>query len=195
MENNLWKKLLAAKFPGDTWLPDESDWRTYYETLFDEVAKRQPKRACEIGVRAGYSALTICLAAPGVHMLGIDADFDEREENTHGGMRGLWRHAVKIMKRHDFHLLIADSHHLRLLPKFDLIYVDGDHTYEGCLADLWLCSHSTDVILADDYQSIAGVRAAIDEFSAKGGFFLKAIDNKFTGLAVLERYNPERTAT
>ena len=42
---------------------------------------------------------------------------------------------------------------MQRLPEADLIYIDGDHTYRGCLNDLRLAEQSTNSMLVDDYES------------------------------------------
>lgn len=47
----------------------------------------------------------------------------------------------------------------------DLAWVDGDHSEQGCLDDLWALSRAgTPMILVDDAHGEAGVRAALDAF-------------------------------
>lgn len=62
----------------------------------------------------------------------------------------------------------------------DLIYVDGDHSYEGCRSDLALFGpmvHSDGLILCDDYQW-EGAQRAIDEFCAEHGYTRVIAGNK-----------------
>ncbi len=56
---------------------------------------------------------------------------------------------------------------------FDWIYVDGDHSYEGCLSDLEDCLKlikKDGTLFADDYTNKPGVNKAIKEFCAKHNF-------------------------
>lgn len=57
-----------------------------------------------------------------------------------------------------------------LLPKFikeerryDLIFIDGDHSYEGVKADIINSMKLSDIIVCHDYRNIVGVTKAIDE--------------------------------
>jgi hypothetical protein len=181
-----WTRFLAIVHPLDQPVPDA--WRQYYGTLFDLARELRPRRVCEIGVRAGYSAFAILSANPNAVMLGVDADVDEATHNSHNGRKGLYRHAEKIVAPFNYQLLVADSHVLARLPRCDLVYLDGEHTLEGCLADLHLAERSTDRILVDDYDSIPSVREACDRFAAeRPGFATRYIANGLTGFLLLER--------
>ena len=159
--------------------------------MFFELAGRlNPKRVCEIGVRAGYSAFTVLSANPDAHVLGIEANLDHEKEDAHGGQKGFYRHALQILEPFDFELLLVNSHDIKLLPRFDLIYVDGDHSFNGCLSDLELVEKSTDQILVDDYESIAPVREACHEFlKTRPEFVAERIENGLTGFLLLHREN------
>jgi ADP-heptose:LPS heptosyltransferase len=184
-----WERFLAIVHPVDQPVPDT--WRSYYGTLFELARELRPRRVCEIGVRAGYSAFAILSANPAAFMLGIEADLDEATQNTHWGRQGLYRHAEKILAPFDYQLLIADSHALARLPRCDLIYIDGDHTFDGCLADLRLAERSSETILVDDYDSIPSVRQACDLFAAERPEFTpRHIANGLTGFLLFERGPP-----
>ena len=56
---------------------------------------------------------------------------------------------------------------------FDWIYVDGDHSYEGCLSDLEDCLKlikKDGTLFADDYTNKPNVKKAIDYFCTKHNF-------------------------
>jgi hypothetical protein len=181
-----WQRFLTIVHPIDQPVPDT--WRRYYGTLFDLASELHPRRVCEIGVRAGYSAFAILSANPEAVMLGIEADLDEATENTHWGCKGLHHHAETILAPFDYQLLIANSHSIERLPRCDLIYIDGDHTFDGCLADLRLAERSTDTILVDDYDSISSVREACDRFAAeRPDFTPRYIANGLTGFMLFKR--------
>ncbi|MEX2119304.1 MAG: FkbM family methyltransferase [Pirellulales bacterium] len=184
--DDFWAGFQKILHPID--LPVDKSWRRYYGTLFELAGKLKPRTICEIGVRAGYSAYAFLSANPDAWMLGIDADIDERLKNSHGGQRGMWQHASTILAPFRHQLLVVDSHAIQRLPHVDLVYVDGDHTLDGCLADLRLAEASTDRILVDDYDSIPTVHAACEKFAADHPEFSRRyIDNGLTGLMLFER--------
>jgi len=59
-------------------------------------------------------------------------------------------------------------HELGIRPQ--LVYVDADHTYEGCLGDIeayYPLLTSGGVMFGDDYTEIKGVNKAVQEFCAR----------------------------
>lgn len=75
---------------------------------------------------------------------------------------------------------------------FDVIFLDGDHSYEACLSDCWNAVQYLDpagLLLVHDYgrthlPHLEGVTRAVDEFCAEAGF--KVIEVGRT-TAVLEK--------
>ena len=128
-----WNLLSTQLHPMD--VPVNPTWPRIYMTLFDVVHNLAPASIVEIGVRTGYSAFAMLCAAPRARMLGIEKDGNSWTEDMHGGQRGLWQWADRIMRPFNYQLLLADSHQLNRLPMADLIYVDGDHSFDGALAD------------------------------------------------------------
>ncbi len=68
--------------------------------------------------------------------------------------------------------------------KLDFAFIDGDHSYEGCKADIeawapkiasggWLCGHDYD----NPYYRDFGVKRAVDEYVARTGLKLEIGDN------------------
>lgn len=66
-----------------------------------------------------------------------------------------------------------------LSPEVDLIYIDGDHTYEGCKSDIELyLPKAKKIICGDDYTDrFPGVIKAADEIGAEhsGPFWWKVL--------------------
>ena len=168
-------------------------WLPYYRKLFELACELRPSRICEIGVRAGYSAFAFLSANPDAHYHGIESDHDEKVANTHGGFRGAWKHAQQILAPFDVQIQLVSSQMLDELPGNDLAYVDGDHTFRGCLADLHLAAKTSDRVLVDDVDSIPAVRQACDTFTSEHPEFRRRyIDNDLTGWLLFERrHSPE----
>lgn len=153
----------------DNWLPDDpvepdQPWlRRWLHDRYEIVARLQPRTIVEIGVRAGYSAFAMLSAAPDAKYLGIDI-----RTNAHGGLIGGHEHAARILERFpNAEFLHADSQEMRVLPweGIDLIHIDGDHSYEGCLHDLNLALDSgVTWALVDDTDYLRQVRKAVHEY-------------------------------
>lgn len=67
--------------------------------------------------------------------------------------------------------------------KLDWIYIDGDHTYTGCLNDLNNCLNvmrDTGIIFGDDYGNKPDVKRAVDDFVKERNLNLKIFgENQF----------------
>jgi hypothetical protein len=179
-------KLAAVFHPND--MSRLAAWLPYYRKLFELACELQPSRICEIGVRAGYSAFAFLSANPNARYYGIEANQDEQVADAHCGFRGAWQHAQRILAPFDVDIQLASSHSIEKLPDSELVYVDGDHFFDGCLRDLRLASKSSDRILIDDFDSISFVRQACDTFTSEHPEFRRHyIDNRLTGLLLFER--------
>lgn len=107
-----------------------------------EVLK--PERYLEIGVRRGLSMAMVAGRVPDCDITGMDAWIEDyagaanpgpdfvREEMRRVGFRGKL-HFISGNTRDTLPEFVAAQPEL-----FDLINVDGDHTYEGAKSDLWL---------------------------------------------------------
>ncbi len=159
--------------PEDPWPATEQmeNVMGYYDGKYRAAALVRARSILEIGVRAGYSAAAFLSACPGASYTGIDADI-----NRHGGREGLFAWARETLPRSFpesvFAFHTADSRHLSRLPgeRYDLIHVDGDHSYEGCVHDLTLAAEQARWILADDVTWVPEVGAAVHGFLAQTRF-------------------------
>lgn len=141
------------------------EFKGYYKTKYDIAKKHNPKNILEIGVRAGYSAYSFLSAAPDAKYTGIDME--------HGGYGGPWtwwaRDILKDFNNVEF--IKADSLRMESLPggPYDMIHVDGDHSYLGAIHDMNLCWKSLSkggLMLIDDYDFIKEVKDAVDKWSS-----------------------------
>lgn len=148
-------------------LPDWSGhWRRTLHRLAMQLRGR-PVNLLEIGVcegRGAQAAFEVLLRHPESRYIGID----------------IWQ--LNPRHRADRNIaLISDDRHLLLdagtaadvFGPFDVVYIDGDHTYDGCQSDLIRWSPHVrpgGFLVIDDYgsESIAsdhpGVRSATDKW-------------------------------
>jgi hypothetical protein len=185
----MWDLLQERWVAGDPLQPSpeiEHYYRVKYQLVVGLHKKRPIRSIVEIGVRAGYSALAMLAAVPDATYLGIDADAGEW-----GGKAGYIGTARETLEGFQAEFLRADSQLLQDLPAhYSLAHVDGDHSYEGALRDIRLCSHFADAMIIDDYDFIPQVRHAANEFAmneAKGWGFQHVPDNGFRGNLVCLR--------
>lgn len=160
--DDAWAEIHRRWLPDDTVRPDER-YAAQLRVKFDTVAQMQPppKVIAEIGVRAGYSALAMLLAAPQAHYVGI-----EQDRGQFGGEPGITERAVgTVLAGFDYEIVYMDSQQLHQLPfHADFFHVDGDHSYDGAWHDLELAWRYSRFVLVDDYDYIRSVQAAVDHF-------------------------------
>ena len=124
--------------------------------LMPEVEKLEVGQVyLEVGVDRGKSlSITKMVAKPGIEVHGVDLRPDPKVPGA-------------IFHR-------TDSFTFKLGKKVDVIFIDGDHSYEGCKADIdnWypqmadggvMCFHDCD-------ETSPGVVQAVEEFVANNKF-------------------------
>jgi glycosyltransferase involved in cell wall biosynthesis len=180
--------------PDDPWLVTEEPAlvRRLYAEKYDVAAMLRPQSIVEIGVRAGYSAAAFLSAVPGCTYLGLDLD-----QAMYGGWPGALDRA-RIMLRELFgdraEVSARDTRQMDVLPcgPVDLVHVDGDHSYEGCLHDLRLAAKVARWILVDDLEWLVPVRAAVTAFLAETRY--RAIElSSVRGDMLIELRQEEKT--
>jgi predicted O-methyltransferase YrrM len=132
------------------------------EYLF-AVARRARRGILETGRFNGGSLFVMaCAAAQGVPLYSIDI----KPRNDEFLRQQLAQHCPDT----EVHLIVGDSQkgdHAEI-KDFDLLFIDGDHTYEGCLNDIrnWydrLLPHGH-LMFHDSYLGQHGVQDAILDF-------------------------------
>ena len=146
----------------------------------------QANNILEIGVAYGYHADFLCTVLPNINYVGVDpylADYDPEdifsadvqklfdEKNPQQAMERLFTVVssnllkfggrAKLIREKSW--LAADEFENQSL---DIVYIDGDHTYEGVLKDLaaWFPKVRRGGIICGDDIGWPGVRRAVDEF-------------------------------
>lgn len=164
-----WAGLIAGWYPNDPFKHVEAI-RQYYEVKWNIMQQVRAGRIMEIGVRAGYSAYVMLSASPRARYLGLDNGLCDAE-----GRADYLAHARKLLSPFDARLWLVDSGTLRSFPAgpdgdlWDLVHVDGHHSYEGCLHDILLASEVSRHILVDDYDTGPGIQRAVEEFRLGAG--------------------------
>jgi predicted O-methyltransferase YrrM len=162
--------LLESNWREDDWFYCDSRVIFHYAMKAAICEKYSPRRVIEIGTRCGYSLITFAAVAPRASFLCIDGAMDE--DSFH-----CLAHAKRLIERHSIEadLVVVDSHAIKSLPIADFAHVDGDHSYDGALADLRLVRHCR-VILADDCDN-HDVKRAVEAFAAESGREVEYFDD------------------
>lgn len=143
--------------------------------LAEMFAKRQYRKGAEIGVAQGYNAMMFLNNIPGLNLLCVDpwnlqrwdSVFPETVQNLspYRGASIIRNFSVEAAKQ------IPDGW-------LDFVYIDGDHSYEACMADLEAWDPKVrkgGVIAGHDYiyfRSDVDVVRAVDDFGQKMGYEL-----------------------
>jgi predicted O-methyltransferase YrrM len=155
-------KKRGVDLPKDSGLPKEfirlDPWEGEY---LWSVAERASVGVLEIGrCNGGSTFLLACATAAPITSIDIAPRDD-------GLLRGLFaRHRIGL----NVVLRVADSRVSKRVGGIDLLFIDGDHSYEGCKADLltWLphLADGGDIVFHDCYEGSYGVRRVVEEFAA-----------------------------
>ena len=138
------------------------------------------KRIVEIGSYRGKSCVLLARGEPAAHVVAIDPHYGQGDrgevvydpEDTRRMNEALTRHGVADRVTH----IVKESHAARgdwdedgdgpIGGAIDLLWIDGDHSYEGVCADLddWAgLVRPGGLIAGHDYGHLDSVRRAWDE--------------------------------
>lgn len=126
---------------GITVRPGQVRWE--FGQLLERVQELRPQRVLEIGTANGGSLLPITrLSAPDAHVISVDLHRGEFGGGYPAWRIPLYKSFPRTTQRLD--LLRGDSHDPRIFNRvrsllrgqpLDLLFIDGDHTFEGVRQD------------------------------------------------------------
>ena len=128
----------------------------------------RPRTYLEIGTRFGYSMVAIARGAPGLELI-VSCDLQTYEYPHSLPSQQVAERNLRASGYSGEARFIADESR-RLAQqlagnRFDLILVDGDHTYEGCRSDILMCYPLLapgGVIMVGDLDAPAVFSAVVD---------------------------------
>jgi predicted O-methyltransferase YrrM len=108
------------------------------EYIYDLVKNLDSPYAVEIGRMLGGSA--ILMASAGAHVVSLDLHVSKTVEGEKGALAdiALDKKLQELGLRNKVDILVADSHTYNttsLIEKVDVLFIDGDHSYEGVKKD------------------------------------------------------------
>jgi hypothetical protein len=154
----------SARYPWSFFPKQQLFWQAIQDlsSKKSEEEKEEPLRLLEIGVHGGQSLLLALMANPKIHITAIDPCFWGHTRKCITHLQDTFTEAKIVLvpsKSED----VIDTRWWRMY-RFDVMHIDGNHTYEGCLSDLeWALIGLPKTILFDDVDA-DGVRRAMDKY-------------------------------
>lgn len=160
--------------------------KNYYEVYYAIGKYYQPKSILEIGVRYGYSLYSIMAACENLeYVRGYDID-----EYDSGSIETANKNISKVISdKINFKVENKNTQNLKSIrKKYDLIHIDGDHTFNGKLHDLNLVKNNCKVLVVDDYNHIREVKSAVEKFVSENEDIIEKnfIINSMRGTYIIE---------
>jgi predicted O-methyltransferase YrrM len=157
------RNLREFSLPEQSGLPKEfirlDPWEMQYVFA---VARRARVGIVEIGRFNGGSCFLMACAAPTVPIFSID--FSPQDDEL----------LIRLLRQHgvgdNVTLIVGDSQHTNYptIPQVDILFIDGDHSYDGCMADIlnWYDKlvPQGHLLFHDSYLGGAGVQDAVADF-------------------------------
>lgn len=143
--------------------PDHWD-SGFYEGLKAFLKDQTFKKGLEIGFAWSMSCRAFLETQPDATLLSIDVN---DAMNRADEMERMWGDRWSIIYGD------SSTEVKKLKDKYDFIFVDGDHTYDGVKKDLDAVVRviaKGGVIVCDDYNNAQSIRDAAHEFCEKYGF-------------------------
>jgi hypothetical protein len=182
--------LADFKREDDTWGSSDVQLQEYYAMKWAIARTLKARSVLEFGVRAGYSAAAF-LDAGVRRYLGIDLN-----TGTDGGVTGWVYHTMGTLpgafpgrevtiwadrSSHDLEVLAACNQH----SPFDLVHVDGDHSYDGAIQDMYAACLLGRHVLVDDCERFGTVKRAVQDFIEATGYSVEYFPS-LTGEALIK---------
>ena len=170
-----------------------ADQRDYF---IETLQRLKPRFCLEIGFASGRSAVTTLVAANPELLVSVDLSLDYLEgARAHAEVLQRDFHNLKIIEGSSTQVL-NEKFFQSYFPKgIDFAFIDGDHTYAGCMADLkTVFPHLSQngIMIIDDYRSGAPngvpfpeVTDAVDDFVLQNKLSLGYWQNGGKGIARL----------
>lgn len=146
-----------------------------YDVLISEIQKNDFKIGAEVGVKRGDNVRKIVQACPDFVIHAIDA-WDPKLQYLNWGKNAQRINEQifdKLVSKYPQQIIKHKGYSLPVAAEFDdasldIIFIDGDHSYEGCKADIeaWLPKlREGGVMAGHDYEhpQFPGVKKSVDE--------------------------------
>lgn len=123
------------------------------------------KRMLEIGFNAGHSSSINLEMYSDISITSYDVCWHSYTENNASIVKNRFNSRFNFIKGSSLDLRPSD-----IIGKYDIMFIDGDHSYDSCSSDirLWMDSDIKYVII-DDFQ-YEGIKKAHEELLFSGPF-------------------------